>query len=54
MQLTENFHRSEFRCRCRDRGLDIDDTWCLRRRVLHVLWVPKPSPPLAVTSHDST
>lgn len=28
MQLTKNFHRDEFRCRCRDRGLDVDDTWC--------------------------
>ncbi len=28
MQLTENFQRDEFRCRCRDRGLDKDDTWC--------------------------
>lgn len=28
MQLTKNFHRSEFRCRCRDRGLDADDSWC--------------------------
>lgn len=28
MQLTRNFHSSEFRCKCRDRGLDVDDSWC--------------------------
>lgn len=28
MQLTENFRRDEFRCRCRERKLDKDDTWC--------------------------
>ena len=28
MQLTENFHRDEFRCRCQERGLATDETWC--------------------------
>lgn len=28
MQLTANFRRDEFRCRCRDRSLDTDDSWC--------------------------
>lgn len=28
MRLTTNFHRAEFACRCADRGVDVDDTWC--------------------------
>lgn len=28
LQLSENFRRDEFRCRCADRGVDVDDTWC--------------------------
>jgi len=27
-QITDNFHVSEFRCRCKDKGLDVDGTWC--------------------------
>lgn len=28
MQITRNFSAHEFRCLCKDRGLDVDDTWC--------------------------
>lgn len=28
MQLSPNFHRSEFACRCAHLGVDVDDTWC--------------------------
>src|SRR5690625_4007716 len=28
MQITKNFHRDEFKCRCKERGLNADNSWC--------------------------
>lgn len=28
MKLSPHFHANEFRCKCKSRGLDRDDTWC--------------------------
>ena len=27
-QLTKNFNEDEFRCPCKAKGLDVDDSWC--------------------------
>lgn len=27
-RLTKNFTTDDFRCRCKAKGLDVDDTWC--------------------------
>lgn len=27
-RLTKNFTADDFRCRCKAKGLDVDDTWC--------------------------